>query len=115
MIREAAEWDVRVHQLILCVATILDNLLFVVEEQLPKRQGDEPRDAVSKQVQPEGILSRADPLLLQLQNDLHRVEHAVGHEEEGKAALPQRQAGAANLQRDLGPIGRSLLRIETLR
>ena len=114
MIREAAERDVRVHQLILCVATILDNLLFVVE-QLPKRQGDEPRDAVSKQVQPEGILSRADTLLLQLQNDLHRVEHAVGHEEEGKAALPQRQAGAANLQRDLGPIDRSLLRIETLR
>ena len=35
MIREAAQRDVRVHQLILCVATILDNLLFVVEEQLP--------------------------------------------------------------------------------
>ena len=89
MIREATEQDVRVHQLILRVAAILDNLLFVVEEQLAKRQGDEPRDAVSEQVQPEGVLSRTDPLLLQLQDDLHRVEHAVGHEEEGKAALPQ--------------------------
>lgn len=88
VIREPAERDAWIHQLVIFAIAVLKNLLLVVTEQLAERQGDESSDAVSKQVQPEGVLSRANPLLLQLQNRIHRVKHAVGLEEEGKAVFP---------------------------